>query len=138
VRDSPKQSLIVGYDGSEPARRALEHAADLVGRGAILTVINVISVQSLSSRLQTVSDNERAKQDRLLLEAEMLLTRRGVNADLVRAAGDPATEILSAAASMAADVIVVGRRRGTSPRLIHGSLSNTLVRKAASDVLVVH
>jgi nucleotide-binding universal stress UspA family protein len=135
---SPNQSLIVAYDGSEPARRALEHAADLVGRGATLTVINVISVQSVSSRLETVSEHERARQDRLLLEAERLLTRLGVNADLVRAAGDPATEILSAAASMGADVIVVGRRRRMAPHLIHASLSSTLVRKAACDVLVVH
>jgi nucleotide-binding universal stress UspA family protein len=138
VRASPKQSLIVGYDGSEPARRALEHAADLVGRGATLTVINVIAVQSVSARLETVSEHERATQDRLLLEAETLLTRRGIKANLVRAAGDPATEILSAAASRGADVIVVGRRRRTAPHLIHGSLSGTLVRKAASDVLVVH
>lgn len=103
-----------------------------------MTVINVISAQSVSSRLGTVSDNERTTQDHLLRGAENLLARRGVNADLTRAAGDPATEILSAAATIGADVIVVGRSKGLAPHLVHRSLSTTLVRRAACDVLVVH
>ena len=132
------RSVIVAYDGSELAQRALEHASGLVGPGGTVSVINVIKTQSVSSRLETVSAQQRAAQDHLLLEAERLLAARGVTADLVRAAGDPATEILSAAASMGADVIVVGRNAHLAPRLIHGSLSATLVRKAGSDVLVVH
>ena len=130
--------MIVAYDGSEPARRALGHAAELVGRGGTLTVINVVSVQRVSSRLETVSEHERTTQDHLLLEAATLLEGRGVNANAVHAAGDPATEILSAARSIGADVIVVGRRRRTVPHLVHGSLDNTLARRATCDVLVVH
>ena len=48
--------ILVGYDGSEAARRALVHAAELVGRGATLGVINVITTQAVSSRLETVRD----------------------------------------------------------------------------------
>jgi nucleotide-binding universal stress UspA family protein len=136
--DAPKGSVLVAYDGSDPAQRAIEHAAGLVGKGGTVTIINVISAQSVSSRLETVSDNERRTQDHLLRDAEKLLTRRGVNADLMRAAGDPAMEILSAAATIGADVIVVGRRKGLAPHLVHRSLSSTLVRRATCDVLVVH
>jgi nucleotide-binding universal stress UspA family protein len=132
------RSVIVAYDGSELAHRALEHASDLVGPGGTVSVINVIKAQSVSSRLENVSEQQRAVQDNLLLEAESLLAGRRVTADLVRAAGDPATEILSAAASRGAEVIVVGRNAHLAPHLIRGSLSGTLVRKAASDVLVVH
>jgi nucleotide-binding universal stress UspA family protein len=39
---------------------------------------------------------------------------------------------------MGADVIVVGRHARLAPHLIRASLSGTLLRKAASDVLVVH
>jgi nucleotide-binding universal stress UspA family protein len=131
-------SVIVAYDGSELAHRALEHASDLVGPGGTVSVINVIRVQSVSSRLENVSEQQRAVQNHLLLEAESFLAGRRVTADLVPAAGDPATEILSAASSMGADVIVVGRNAHLAPHLIRGSLSGTLVRKAASDVLVVH
>jgi nucleotide-binding universal stress UspA family protein len=131
-------SVIVAHDGSGLAHRALEHASDLVGPGGTVSVINVIKSQSVSSRLETVSERQRVAQEHLLLEAERFLASRQVTADLIRAAGDPATEILSAAASMGADVIVVGRHARLAPHLIRSSLSGTLVRKAACDVLVVH
>lgn len=136
--DATRQPMLVGYDGSPPARRALEHAADLAGRGATVSVINVISVQSVSSRLETVSDEARARQDRLLLEGESVLGRHGVNANLIRAAGVPATEILSAATSIGAPVIVVGRSSRSAPHLLHAPLSTILARRAPTDVLVVH
>ena len=129
--------VIVGYDGSEPAKRALEHAAELVGRRGRVSVINVIKAQSVSSRLVTLTDKERATQDRLLRESERVLARLGVEAKLIAAAGDPAREILAASESMGAGVIVIGRRKRSRPRLV-SSLSNTLVRRAGIDVLVVH
>jgi nucleotide-binding universal stress UspA family protein len=133
-----KPTVIVGYDGSEPARRALEHAADLVGDAGTVTVIHVIASQSLSSRLVTVSEREQAAQDRLLREAERTLVRRGVEPNIVGAVGDPATEILAAAESLGAGVIVIGRRRRSRRHLVRTSLSSTLVRRAGTDVLVVH
>jgi nucleotide-binding universal stress UspA family protein len=136
--EASDRRVIVAYDGSEPARHAVEHAAGLVGISGTVTVVNVVNAQSVSSRLETVSEKERATQDRLLHEAERLLARHGVNAHLIPTAGDPATEILAAAAAIAADVIVVGRSKGSATHLVHRSLSSTLVRKAKPDVLVVH
>jgi len=133
-----KPTVLVGYDGSQPAQRALEHAADLVGPGGTVRVINVIRVQSVSSRLATVSDKERTVQDRLLRESELVLARRGVQAEFIAAVGDPATEILRAADSIGADVIVLGRRGRMRLRPLRSSLSDTLVRRASADVLVVH
>jgi nucleotide-binding universal stress UspA family protein len=132
-----RPTVIVGYDGSEPAQRALEHAAELVGRNGTVSVINVIKAQSVSSRLVTLTDKERAAQGRLLRESERALNSLGVVATLIAAAGDPATEILAASESIGASVIVIGRRKRSRPRLV-GSLSNTLVRRAGIDVLVVH
>jgi nucleotide-binding universal stress UspA family protein len=131
------QRVVVAYDGSASAHRALEHAAGLVDRGGTVGVVNVIAVQSVGARLETVSDAQRTEQDHLLREAEQVLTRRGVYAQPIRAAGDPATEILSAAEAIDADVLVVGRtrRRALPP---HRSLTGTLTRRASCDVLVVH
>jgi nucleotide-binding universal stress UspA family protein len=133
-----ESSVLVAYDGSDVARRALEHAAGLVGAGGVVSVINVVEAQSVSSRLVTVSDAQRARQDELLDEAERLLASREVGANLIRAAGDRSAEILSAAGAIGAKVIVVGRNRQTAPHLVHRSLSNTLARRASADVLVVH
>ena len=122
--------VLVGYDGSEPSQRALEHAAELVGHRGSLSVINVIKAQSVSSRWVTVTDKERA--------SERMLRSSGVVVTLIPAAGDPAAEILAAAESIGAGVIVIGRRSRWMPRFVHTPLSNVLVRRAGIDVLVVH
>jgi nucleotide-binding universal stress UspA family protein len=133
-----RPTVIVGYDGSGPAQRALEHAAELVGRNGTVSVIHVIKAQSVSSRLVTLTDKERAAQGRLLRESERALNSLGVVATLIAAAGDPATEILAASESIGASVIVIGRRKRSRPHLVGTPLSNTLARRAGVDVLVVH
>ena len=129
--------ILVGYDGSEMARRALVHAAQLVGRGGTVGVINVITVQPVSARIESLTDRERSRQRKLLQEAKMLLGEWEVGMSPVKAVGDPATEIRAAAEKSGAGIVVVGRGSGLR-RLIHGSVSTRLVRQAPCDVLVVH
>jgi len=129
--------ILVGYDGSETARRALVHAAELVGRGGTVDVINVITVQPVSARLDTLRDGERSRQNKLLREAMMVLSEWDVGMTPVKAVGDPATEIRTAAAEGGAGIVAIGRGSGLR-RLIHGSVSTRLVRQAPCDVLVVH
>ena len=129
--------ILVGYDGSEMARRALVHAAGLVGRGGAVDVINVITVQPVSARIENLSDRERGRQRKLLNEAKMVLGEWDVGMTPVQAVGDPATEIRAAAAESGAGIVVVGRGSGLR-RLIHGSVTTRLVRQAPCDVLVVH
>ena len=129
--------ILVGYDGSDVSRRALVHAAELVGRGGEVDVINVIAAQPVSSRVDGLGDGERARQCNLLREARSLLREWDVRMGAVRAVGDPTTEIRSAAEASGVGVIVVGRGNGAR-RLIKGSVSTRLVRQAPCDVLVVH
>jgi nucleotide-binding universal stress UspA family protein len=128
--------ILVAYDGSESARRALDHAAAYTLPGSHVFVVNVIREQSVSSRLETVSDEQRTKQRRLLREAESVLARHGVAARPVAVAGEPAAEILAAAQATGARLLVVGSdgRR----HLVRRSLSARLARDAACDVLIVH
>jgi nucleotide-binding universal stress UspA family protein len=128
--------VLVGYDGSDASRRALLHAAELVGHGGNIDVINVITAQPVSSRLDTLGDGERRRQNRLLHEAERLLTECDVHMKPLRAVGDPTSEIRTAAQESGSGVIVVGRGSGLR-RLINGSVSARLVRQAPCDVLVV-
>jgi nucleotide-binding universal stress UspA family protein len=130
-------TFLVAYDGTSPAKRALEHTAKLAGRGGTVTVVNVIEAQGVGSRLESVSDNQRARQRSILREARALLLEEGVQMKSVPAVGDPTTEIRAAAEANGARVVVVGRGSGVR-RLIHGSVSTRLVRQAPCDVLVVH
>jgi nucleotide-binding universal stress UspA family protein len=127
--------LLLAYDGSSVSKRALERAATLVGRGGQIAVINVIPTQSISSRLETVTDEERGRQASILHEARVALGRRGIEPQLIEAVGDPVTEILAAAEATNAGTIVVGRRERR--HLAHGSLDSRLVRDAQAAVLVV-
>jgi nucleotide-binding universal stress UspA family protein len=128
--------VLVGFDGSDASRRALVHAAELVGRGGNLDVINVIGSQPVSARVGSLVDGEKKHQQKVLHEAKALLDEWEVRMTPVRAVGDPTSEIRSAAEESGAGVIVVGRGSGLR-RLIDGSVSARLVRKAPCDVLVV-
>jgi nucleotide-binding universal stress UspA family protein len=129
--------ILVGYDGSDASRRALVHAAELVGRGGNLDVINVIGSQPVSARVGSLVDGEKKHQQKVLHEAKALLDEWEVRMTPVRAIGDPTSEIRSAAEETGAGVIVVGRGSGLR-RLLDGSVSARLVRRAPCDVLVVH
>jgi nucleotide-binding universal stress UspA family protein len=129
--------VLVGYDGSDGARRALVHAAELVGRGGSLDVINVITAQPVSARIESLSDRDRSRQRKLLHEAKVVLGEWEVGMTPLKAVGDAATAIRTAAEEGGAGIVVVGRGNGIG-RLIHGSVSTRLVRHAPCDVLVVH
>lgn len=125
--------VLVAWDGSETGRRALLHAARVVGRGGRIAVVNVLRAQSVGSRLQTVSDEARAEQQAILEQAAVLLAQAGVQVELVAAIGDPVTE--TEAKRLHADTVVVGR---SGRRRLHGRVADRLVRRGGPDVLVVH
>ena len=131
------RQLVVAYDGSDAARIALAHAADLANPSDTVSAVNVIAYQSISARVEQATDAQRDRQDEVLREAQSLLARRGVIARVVAAIGDPATEILRIAEETGADMIVVGRHRSHTPHPL-GSVSTKLIRRATCDVLVVH
>jgi nucleotide-binding universal stress UspA family protein len=114
--------IVVAYDGSEAAGRALDTAADLAGYGSTLTVVTV--------QTRTV-DGEVAAAAR-----EQLL-RRHVEARYVEPTGDAAEQLVEAAKELEADLIVVGRRSRNPLRSLLGSVSARVVRCAPCDVLVV-
>ena len=129
-------AVMVAYDGSPAARRALVHAADIVGRSGTVTVVNVIPAQSVSSRLETVSDAQLRRQREVLGEARSVLASHGVHSELVAALGNPYSEILAAAERSGTQILVVGRGRRWR-HLLRGSLATRLASRATRDVLVV-
>jgi nucleotide-binding universal stress UspA family protein len=114
--------IMVGYDGSEAAGRALAAAADLVGYGSSLAVVTV----------QT-----RAVDRDTAVAARELLLRRHVEARYHEPAGDAAEQLVEKARELDADLIVIGRRSRNPVRALLGSVSARVVRRAHCDVLVV-
>jgi len=56
---APPRSILVGYDDSDAARRALDRAADLAGYGSRLTVVSV--AQDEGPLLGDVLDSARTR-----------------------------------------------------------------------------
>jgi nucleotide-binding universal stress UspA family protein len=118
-------SIVVGYDDSDAARRALDRAADLTGYGSRLTVVSV--ARDGEPALGAVLDNARTR-----------LIERHVPATYLQPAGEPADAIVDTAEELGADLVVVGRKsRGPVRRSELGSVSAAVARRAPCEVLVV-
>jgi nucleotide-binding universal stress UspA family protein len=127
--------VLVAYDGSPTARRALSRACELGRAGTVVTVIHVLGAPGLSARLGAGLE-ARQEQRELLDEAQEWMARNGFAGATLAATGSPVREILDAAQRMSVDLVVVGRGSGRVPHV--ASISGELVRRAGCDVLVVH
>ena len=132
--------IVVGYDDTEAAKRALAKAADLARAfDANVTVTSVAGV--LIGRgvgpLDPVDPPSEHREE--LSHAAEYLAGRSVAADYVVAMGAPAAEIAELAEQREADRIVVGTREPSwLTRLLGLSVSGGVTRRAHCDVLVVH
>ncbi len=146
------KTIVVGYDDSEAARRALERAAELAEAfGARLVVTSVaeplpdiaapISPAPVVAPLPPVGaplDTSDARREELE-SARSLLAGRGVDADFVLGYGLAADAIVQLAEERDADLIVVGTHEpGFLERLLAGSVSEGVSRAARRDVMIVH
>jgi len=131
------RNILVGYDGSEAAQRALDAAADLVGYGSALSVVTVATrPEDEPGDNGGPAAHDRARE--LLGDARALLLRRQVTARYLEPVGDPAEMLMETARELDADLIVVGRRdQNALRRIVLGSVSAKVLRRAECDVLVV-
>jgi nucleotide-binding universal stress UspA family protein len=135
------QSLVVGYDGSEESKRALDRAAALAKGGASLTVVTAVPFQTHAGgrSMGAVEEREGIAEERTVLDqVKSQLKAQGVDAHTLEGEGDPAEVIIEAAKRTNAELIVVGTRgHGAARRLVLGSVSLKVVHEAPCDVLVV-
>ncbi len=153
----PAAPVLIGYDGSEVARAAVRHAAELfAGRPAVLATVwepglaavpmglpDTIGVGGLPPDLETVEAVDHA-------EREHASTVAGDGAEFARSLGlvaepqavpdevDVAETLLGIARERGAAVVVVGSHgiSGLRPRLL-GSVSRKVVEHCDRPVLVI-
>jgi nucleotide-binding universal stress UspA family protein len=129
--------LLLAYDGSDPARRALERVADLAAL-ADVTILTVLptTFTSLGPVPPPAEDVDKARGR--LGKATELLQSRGVRARGEEALGDPAQQILEETRRREVDLVVVGSHgKRFAERILVGSVSSKVVAHARCDVLVV-
>jgi nucleotide-binding universal stress UspA family protein len=136
------KTIVVGYDDGEPARRALDRAAEIAEKfGASLVVTSVTPLLPGAGRsagpTDPVDSFEHHKDE--LKAARDHLAGRTLDIRYQAAVGEPADTIVDLAESENADLIVVGTREvGIVQRLLGQSVSDSVSRHAHRDVLIVH
>jgi len=142
--------ILVGYDGSDGGRRALDRAIDEAreshGRVTVISVANVPLDPDTPRYFGTLSDISENEGGALspppdvvahLTEARDRLAAAGLDADLIWAAGEPGREIVDAAKSIRANVIVLGEHHHGFLRDLFGAdVDAEVQREARCDVVL--
>jgi nucleotide-binding universal stress UspA family protein len=159
------KTIVVGYDGSDAAERALRRAAAVADAfSARLLVVSVggstyagapAPIAELAPapvpgpvapggtvpppQPTTAAPEPDELARRQLERARTALAGRSVDADYVVELGDPAERLLDVAEQRDADLIVVGsREHGFLGRLLSPPVDEALARRSERDVLLVH
>ena len=142
------QAIVVGTDGSDTAKKAVEQAAELArqGGGDLHIVMSAAAVPESRLRSEragvpddvahTVNPNEDTEAE-LKEEAERY-EGDGLKVHTHAKSGDPADAIIDVAESNGADLIVVGNKGMTgAKRFFLGAVPNKISHHAPCSVLIV-
>jgi len=144
--------VLVAYDGSEPSKRALDHAAKMAamfeGELAILTVVPKVSVPIYSNAelgaqaidIANLQERMRENYSQSLKKAEDELQGLYPNlkVETILEEGRPSTIIVSTADKLGVSLIVMGSRGlGGISGWILGSTSRQVVDLCKNAILIV-
>ena len=131
------QRILVAYDGSAAARRALELAVGLAASlRASLAVMSVVPLHPGRVPIDPC-DNEEVHA-RELLEAKAVAAQQGVTVELAEPVGEPAQAIEQAAEHGGFDLVLVGSHRGPRwLRWLRGSVTAHVVAHCTRSVVLV-
>jgi nucleotide-binding universal stress UspA family protein len=143
-------TIVVGYDGEEPAQRALDRAIEEARGSKARLVVVAVAEMSLNpegpQNFGTLDDTpmrmvplvEPPELEPVFAAARSRVESAGLSADYVWAAGEPAGAIVGAARDRKATLIVVGsHHHGLLGRLLGADVAAEVKREAGCDVVAV-
>jgi nucleotide-binding universal stress UspA family protein len=142
--------VLIGYDGSGPARQAIQTAGELLGGGPAIVmcvwepftpslVAPVSSAVAYSTGFAKEFDEISVDLARSsAAEGVELAAAAGFDAEPLIARGRPREEIVSAAVERDARVVVLGNRgQGGVESALYGSVSTAVLHHCPKPVLIV-
>lgn len=136
--DMMSKRILLAYDGSEQARRALEFTVELAKLAhAEVGVVSVVPVHA--GRIGIDPWDDRKVHSEELAEARQLIVDAGITPALHEPYGDISDEIVRTAEEGGYDHIVTGSRHlGLLQRTLQGSVSEAIATKFPATVTIVH
>jgi nucleotide-binding universal stress UspA family protein len=136
------KKIVVAYDESDAAKRALERAAQIAkafDSELIVTSIAPVMVSIGRSAGPVDPTDPPSEHVEELKHAESYLEGEGLHAELVPGLGEPAKTIAELAKDRDADLIVLGTHEPSAiARLFGQSVSESVAHMVHCDVLIVH
>jgi nucleotide-binding universal stress UspA family protein len=136
------QRILLAYDGSEPARKALARLPDMAS--AASTELHVVAVGRVPEYAETKDEVDEAREQaesfygKRLEEAAAALKGQGFAAATHLAYGKPSEQILRVADEVRADLIVIAvHAHHALRRRILGGTADKVVDSAECSVLVI-
>ena len=139
--------ILCPTDFSDFSRRALDHAVAIARwYESTITVLHVFSTAPVAASAPGATDHEpivltRADRDQMLVEIQRFIevkSAEGIPVEAMIREGSAASEILNQAVALSADLLVIGTHgRSGFERLLLGSVTEKVLRKAACPVLSV-
>lgn len=132
-------TIVVGYDGSDAARRGLSRVGRLVPGATKIVVVAVAPDAGSPATSPEPLIGHDVDAERLLAEAaELIGLPTGTTIERRAASGDPAEVLVEVTREVGADLLIVGRRGSNFvARVLLGSVAERVIRDARCDVLVI-
>jgi len=135
------QTIVLGFDESAEADRALKKTAELASAlHARVVVTSVAPLMQPAGRGIGPYDpaDPPERHAALARKAAAVLSEQGINVETMSGLGDPGDAIVRVADEKAADLIVVGMSHHPHLSRLIGGVSEDVTHHAHCDVLLVH
>lgn len=134
-------SIVVGTDGSETAKRAVAEAARLAhalgGEVHIVSAYEPLRGVRVAGAVEDLQPRPDAIVESTLAQAAAAVRIAKVEVKTHAVRGDPADALVTVAAEVDANLIVVGNQGMHGAKRVLGSVPNTVSHKARCNVLIV-
>ncbi len=133
------KKIVVGYDGSDPARDAVEQAVDLAtATGSSVHLVTAVGKNDKVVRMGESSDTQFLSESEIARRnlKDLATNYRHLDISFEAVPGSPAKVLVGEAKSVDADLILVGNRHVQGIGRVLGSVAEDVAHNAPCAVLI--
>ncbi|MGT2653154.1 universal stress protein [Staphylococcus aureus] len=132
------KNILLGVDTQLKNEKALKEVSKLAGEGTVVTVLNAISEQDAQASIKAgVHLNKLTEERSKRLEKTRKAKEYGIDYDQIIARGNAKEELLKHANSGKYEIVVLSNRKARAKKIVLGSVSHKVAKRATIPVLIV-